>query len=109
MPNIEQRKVHERDFRVPEFRHADPEDYEFRKDGKIVRKDRFETGFRDIVSIMIGPRDGSGIGFEIEEIVELVRKMKERLDPDDDDDEAEPDVEDDEGDDEGYGAGVGPS
>ncbi|MEG0969430.1 MAG: hypothetical protein RSG92_29145, partial [Pseudomonas sp.] len=41
-------KVTERDFRMPEFRDAKPEDYEFRGDGKIVRKDRWETGIYSI-------------------------------------------------------------
>ena len=34
------RTVTEEDFRMPEFRGAKVEDYKFRKDGKIVRKDR---------------------------------------------------------------------
>ena len=38
------RMVTEEDFRMPEFRGAKVEDYEFRKDGKIVRKDRWERG-----------------------------------------------------------------
>lgn len=38
------RQVTERDFRMPEFRNADPNDYEFRDDGVLVRKDRWEMG-----------------------------------------------------------------
>jgi len=32
------RTVTERDFRKPEFADADPNDYEFRADGAVVRK-----------------------------------------------------------------------
>ncbi len=34
----EKRSVTERDFRLPEFKDANPADYEFRDDGKIVRR-----------------------------------------------------------------------
>lgn len=37
------RQVAELDFRLPEFRDAKVEDYEFREDGKLVRKDRWES------------------------------------------------------------------
>ncbi len=63
--------VTEMDFRMPEFRDADPADYEFRADGKVVRKDRWEQGIRSIWSLL-----GSGRReFEIEEVVEEVRKL----------------------------------
>lgn len=42
------RSVIERDLRMPEYRDVSPDDLEFRGDGKIVRKDRFITGMRDI-------------------------------------------------------------
>lgn len=39
------REVTEQDFRMPEFRDAKVEDYEFRSsDQKLVRKDRWQTG-----------------------------------------------------------------
>lgn len=63
------RPVSERDFRMPEFRDADPNDYEFREDGKIVRKDRWEQGIRSIVSIVRSPRSD----FEIDEVIEEIR------------------------------------
>jgi hypothetical protein len=44
--------VTEFDFRKPEFLHAKVEDYEFREDGKIVRKDRFRRAIFDIVYIL---------------------------------------------------------
>lgn len=65
------REVTERDFRMPEFRDANPEDYEFRDDGKVVRKDRWETGMRHIVSIL----GKSRAQFEIPDVVEAVRKL----------------------------------
>lgn len=42
------REVQERDFRRPEFLDSDPKDYEFRDDGKVVRKDRWETAINSI-------------------------------------------------------------
>lgn len=44
--------------------------YEIRADGKRVRKDRWEAGFRSIVTCTVGPRTE----FEIDDIVELVRQ-----------------------------------
>ena len=51
------REVTERDFRMPEFRDAKPEDYEFRANGKIVGID--------------------GREFEIDEVIAAVRKLVE--------------------------------
>lgn len=45
------RAVTEADFRMPEFRDAKPEDYERRDDGRIVRKDRWETTVREVASM----------------------------------------------------------
>jgi len=59
------RPVTERDFRKYEFYDAKPEDYEFREDGKIVRKDRWETAIRSIASLFGMARTH----FEIDEIV----------------------------------------
>ena len=71
---MKHRPVTERDFRMPEFRDANPEDYEFRDDGKVVRKDRWETGIREILSIVgILDRD-----FEISEVVDAVRQLAEK-------------------------------
>lgn len=64
-------QVTERDFRMPEFRDADPKDYEFRSDGKIVRKDRWEMGIRRIRSILGDTRRE----FEIDDIVMAVRAI----------------------------------
>lgn len=65
------RQVTERDLRMPEFYHANPEDLEFRDDGKLVRKDRWETGVRNIASILGWSRKE----YEIPEVVEKVRGM----------------------------------
>ena len=46
------REVTELDFRKPEFRHAKVEEYEFRDDGALVRKDRWVCGIRQISSIV---------------------------------------------------------
>jgi len=52
---------------------AAPEDdeYEVRADGQRVRKDRWEAGFRSIVTYIVGPRTE----FEIPDIVERVRQL----------------------------------
>lgn len=65
------RDVTETDFRMPEFRDAKPEDYEFRKDGKIVRKDRWETGIHRIRSHLGDERRE----FEIDDIVKAVEAL----------------------------------
>lgn len=65
------REVTERDFRMPEFRDADPKDYEFRGDGKIVRKDRWEMGIqriRELVGLNVSE-------FEIPEVIDAVRRL----------------------------------
>lgn len=64
------RQVTERDLRAPDLRDADPKDYEFREDGAVVRKDRWERGMRAIASTVIGDRRE----WEISEVVEIVRK-----------------------------------
>ena len=55
--------VTEQDFRKPEFIDAKVEDYEFRHDGKLVRKDRWETAVRSIASAL-GCTD-----WEVEDVV----------------------------------------
>jgi hypothetical protein len=49
------------------------DDYETRDDGQRVRKDRWKTGIQNIVTILKGSRSG----FEIDEVVEMVRKLAE--------------------------------
>lgn len=68
------RSVTERDFRMPEFRDAKPEDYEFRGDGKVVRKDRWETAIRSIANTVDLPMHGD---VEIVDVVAAVEKLVE--------------------------------
>lgn len=68
------REVTERDLRMPEFRHLNAEDlddYEFRSDGKIVRKDRWENAIRSIRSALGDHR----CEFEIDDVVDAVRAI----------------------------------
>ena len=68
------RPVTERDLRMPEFRHLNAEDlddYEFRDDGKIVRKDRWEMAVRSIRSALGDDRRE----FEIDDVVRAVRAV----------------------------------
>jgi hypothetical protein len=86
------REVTERDLRMPEFRDAKLEELEFRSDGKIVRKDRWETGIRRIRSALGDHRNE----FEIEDIVQAVKAIVDTF----------PDIHDDEIDDGGSRAGM---
>lgn len=63
------REVTERDLRMPEFRDAKPEELEFRGDGKLVRKDRWETGFRSIAYMFNLP------DWEVPDVVTHVRML----------------------------------
>lgn len=77
------RPVTERDFRRPEFLDAKVEDYEFREDGAVVRKDRWEQGIHLIRSV-VGP---GGREFEIRDVVAAVETLKGRwvdADPEED-------------------------
>lgn len=67
------KQVTERDFRRPEFMDADPNDYEFREDGAIVRKDRWEQGIRKLAGNVMGPR----VKFEVDPVVELAGRAAE--------------------------------
>jgi len=65
------RKVTENDFRMPEFKDKSPDDYEFRSDGKIVRKDRWEMAIHRIKYILGDNRKE----FEIEEIISSISNL----------------------------------
>ncbi len=70
------RPVTERDLRIPEFIDAKVEDLEFREDGTVVRKDRWERGFRKIAYAMgHSPR----AGFEIEDVADRVVTLAEGI------------------------------
>jgi hypothetical protein len=70
------KRVTEFDLRMPEFRdyNLNLDDLEFRKDGKIVRKDRWETGFRKVTTLIgYTGRDE----WEIDEIINELREVLE--------------------------------
>lgn len=60
--------VTEEDIRMPEFIGASLEDLEFRADGKIVRKDRWEQGIRRIA----GHIGWSRREFEIDDLIDRI-------------------------------------
>lgn len=70
------RKVTFDDFIMPEYRGKNPEDYEFREDGKIVRKDRWERGIHKIHNILmeagVMPDQSE---FEIDDVVNAVKSL----------------------------------
>ena len=69
------RAVTEADFRKPEFRDAKPEDYEFRPDGELARKDRWEMAVRKIVGIL----GMSNSEFEIRDVLDGVENVVARF------------------------------
>ena len=71
---MSERKVTERDFRMPEFIDADPEDYEFRADGKIVRKDRWMRAVNSIRHLV----GVDGREYEIDDVIAAVEKLVEQ-------------------------------
>lgn len=74
------REVTERDLRQPQFRDVKPDELEFRRDGVLVRKDRWEQGFRRVASLL--SRYDKAIdknGFEIDEIVNHLDKILDQL------------------------------
>lgn len=67
--------VTERDLRLPEFRDAKIEDLEFREDGKVVRKDRWEKAVHSI-RYALGDRRRE---FEVEDVVRAVKALIETV------------------------------
>ena len=65
------REVIEDDLRMPEFRGKDVNDYEFRDDGKVVRKDRWKCGIHRI-RIALGDRRRE---FEVDDMVLAVEAL----------------------------------
>lgn len=65
------RVVTELDFRMPELRDAKVEDYEFREDGKLVRKDRWKSAVFSICGLV-----GVSLrAFEITDVVDAVQTL----------------------------------
>ncbi len=71
------RGVTERDLRDPKFAEGEPSDYEFRADGAIVRKDRWEMAIRAI-RYVIGDNRRE---FEVSEVVNAVRALAAQIEP----------------------------
>jgi len=69
------REVTEEDFRKDEFKGVKVKDYEFREDGAIVKKSRWEDGIRSIRSAL-SLSESTRAEFEISEVVEDVRSLK---------------------------------
>jgi len=68
------RQATQQDFIIPEFRGEKPENYEVRRDGKVVRKDRWESAVRKISFVVsIDP----GFDWEIEDIISAVENKCE--------------------------------
>jgi len=65
------REVTERDLRHPRFAEGEPSDYEFRSDGAIVRKDRWEMAIHAIKSAVGDPRRE----FEVADVVSAVKAL----------------------------------
>jgi len=65
------REVTERDLRAAEYSDGRPDEYEFRSDGKIVRKDRFQRGMRDIAAIVFG----CGHDYEIVDVIKAIHSL----------------------------------
>lgn len=63
--------VREQDLRHPDYARGEPDDYEFRDDRKIVRKDRWEMGIRQIASELGMSRQS----WEISEVIDAVRAL----------------------------------
>ena len=72
------RIVTEKDFRKDEFINARPEDYEFRDDGQIVRKDRWEMGIR-IIAHLLGMGNVWNITDVIQRVDDFVNKPTEYM------------------------------
>jgi hypothetical protein len=69
---------------MPEFIGKDPKDYEFRADGKVVRKDRWENAIHSIRGALGDCRRE----FEVGDIVDAVRALVATI-PEPDDEENE--------------------
>jgi hypothetical protein len=75
------RPVTERDLRMPEFRDVEPSDLEFRSDGKIVRKDRWEQAVFRVASLVheVDPRFSIRHGFEIPDLLSRLGDLLQAL------------------------------
>ena len=75
MADSKKRPVTERDLRAPEFRDCKPDDLEWRDDGKLVRKDRWERAIRSI-AVALRENDKLKPGeYEVTDVVEAVQAL----------------------------------
>lgn len=75
----QRRPVTERDLRRPEFMDCEPADLEWRQDGTLARKDRWEQGIRQIAGIVgMDPRKGFEVADVIAKVREVVGKRRAR-------------------------------
>jgi len=75
MSDPKKRPVTERDLRAPEFRDCEPRDLEWRDDGKLARKDRWERGLRSIAYMLQNDDKLSRGEFEIADVIAAVRTL----------------------------------
>ncbi|WP_311419613.1 hypothetical protein [Kingella denitrificans] len=69
------------DFIIPEFRGKKISDYEVRGDGKVVRKDRWETGIHCIRNLLVDAELlPDSAEFEITDVVRAVEKLMPEAD-----------------------------
>lgn len=83
------REVTERDMRDPKYGLGEPSEFEFREDGAIVRKDRWERGLRSI-AYMVGALNRRE--FEIGDVVSRIDDITTWLSLPLDEDVAAPEV-----------------
>lgn len=75
------RAVTAEDFIIPRFRGKNPEDYEFRADGEIVRKDRWEKGIHRIRNMLVEAKLlPDKAEFEIIDVLNVVGKLISKAD-----------------------------
>jgi hypothetical protein len=73
------RKVTEQDFRKDEFKNSNPEHYEFRHDGRIVRKDRFEDGIQSLKVRLKWPRNKEWEIFDLLHYVDVLMVIRDEF------------------------------
>jgi len=69
------KKVTEQDFRKKEFIGAKTEDYEIRRDGVVVRKERWEIGIRRIAARITNHASE----FEIQNLIDAVEYLLDQI------------------------------
>lgn len=72
----ETRPAELKDFIIPEFRGKKISDYEVRADGKVVRKDRWETAIHRIRNMLVEAKLlPDSAEFEIIDVINAVEKL----------------------------------